>query len=251
MAITLRNGPTLERIRRIKEDHPFWGYRRVWAWLRYRERVLVNKKRVLRLMQEHSLTLKPNERLKAKRLPERSKPRPLKPREWWGIDMTKVLTPSGWVYIVLVLDWYTKRIVGHHAGPRALSKDWLEALDRAIKDQFPMGTRGMGLSLMSDNGTQPTSVAFMKACGLLGINQAFTSYSNPKGNADTERVMRTLKEELVHIREWKSQEQLTHSLKGWIKFYNEEYLHSSLDYKSPTAFEKQWEGEERLRSFGG
>ena len=251
MAITLRNGPTLERIRRIKEDHPFWGYRRVWAWLRYKERVLVNKKRVLRLMQEHSLTLKPNERLKAKRLPERSKPRPLKPREWWGIDMTKVLTPSGWVYIVLVLDWYTKRIVGHHAGPRALSKDWLEALDRAIKDQFPMGTRGMGLSLMSDNGTQPTSVAFMKACGLLGINQAFTSYSNPKGNADTERVMRTLKEELVHIREWKSQEQLTHSLKGWIKFYNEEYLHSSLGYRLPTAFEREWEGEERLRSFGG
>jgi hypothetical protein len=84
--------------------------------------------------------------------------------------------------------------------------------------------------------------------------QAFISYSNPKGNADTytksakQRVMRTLKEELVHIREWKSQEGLIKALGGWIRFYNEEYLHSSLGYKSPTTFasptscEKEWEG---------
>ena len=107
------------------------------------------------------------------------------------------------------------------------------------------------IGLMADNGAQPISTAFMKACGLLEIHQAFTSYSTPKGNADTERIMRTLKEELIHIREWQSQEQLTKSLKGWIRFYNEEYLHSSLDYKSPTAFEKEWKGEERFRSFGG
>jgi transposase InsO family protein len=244
LSVIERNGSILARIRRIKEEHPFWGYRRVWAWLRYKEHVLVNKKRVFRLMQENGLTIKPNERLKAKRLPEKPKPRPLKPRQWWGIDMTKVLTPYGWVYIVLVLDWYTKRNVGYHAGSRALSKDWLEALDRAIKVQFPKGSRGMGLNLMSDNGSQPTSEAFVKACGLLGLNQAFTSYSNPKGNADTERVMRTLKEELVHIREWKSQGELTCALECWIRFYNEEYLHSSLGYKSRTAFEKEWEGEE-------
>ena len=153
LSVIERNGSVLARIRRIKEEHPFWGYRRVWAWLRYKERVLVNKKRVLRLMQVSGLTLKPhevgeaNERLRAKRLPERPKPRPMRPKEWWGIDMTKVLTPSGWAYIVLVLDWYTKRIAGHHAGSRALSKDWLEALDRAIKVQFPKATRGMGLNL--------------------------------------------------------------------------------------------------------
>jgi len=66
----------------------------------------------------------------------------------------------------------------------------------------------------------------VKACSLLGANQAFTSYSNPKGNADTDTkaakqgVMRTLKEELVHIREWKSQEGLIKALGGWIRFYN-------------------------------
>ena len=57
---------------------------------------------------------------------------------------------------------------------------------------------------MADNGCQPTSLAFMRACAALGIRQAFTSYSNPKGNADTERFLRTLKEELVWLREWTS-----------------------------------------------
>ena len=55
---------------------------------------------------------------------------------------------------------------------------------------------------MSDNGCQPTSMAFMQACSTLGIQQAFTSYNNPKGNADTERVMRTLKEECLWLQEW-------------------------------------------------
>jgi transposase InsO family protein len=57
-------------------------------------------------------------------------------------------------------------------------------VDQAVQRQFPVGVPGHGLSLMSDNGCQPTSVAFMKTCAALGITQAFTSYNNPKGNAD-------------------------------------------------------------------
>jgi transposase InsO family protein len=62
---------------------------------------------------------------------------------------------------------------------------------------------------MSDNGSQPTSVAFMKACREMGIHQAFTSYGNAKGNADTERVFRTMKEELLWLRQWHSPFELT------------------------------------------
>jgi putative transposase len=66
----------------------------------------VNKKRIWRLMREHHLLVPPNLRLKAKRTPTRSKPKPTKPNEWWGIDMTKVLVEGvGWVSIVIVLDW--------------------------------------------------------------------------------------------------------------------------------------------------
>ena len=93
---------------------------------------------------------------------------------------------------------------------------------------------------MSDNGCQPTSIAFMEACSLLGIRQAFTSYNNPKGNADTERMMRTIKEELLWLREWTSAAELKTALKDWFEKYNRGYLHSALGYRTPERFEAEY-----------
>jgi putative transposase len=186
----------LPRIQALKAEHPFWGDRRIWAYLRFVEQQPVNKKRMLRLMREHHLLVSPNVKLKAKRTPMRSQSKPMQPNDWWGLDLTKVLVEGfGWVSIVVALDWYTKAIVGYHASLQCRAHQWLAALDLAVNRQFPDGVREQGRSLMSDNGCQPTSVAFMQACNTLGIQQAVTSYNNPKGNADTERVMRTLKEE--------------------------------------------------------
>jgi len=237
---TERNAEIVERIRQIKGDHPFWGYRRTWAHLRFVDKLEVNKKRVLRLMQKHGLSVKPNHKLKANRTPSRSKPRPDRPNQWWGIDMTKVMVEGfGWMYIVVVLDWYTKKITGYYTGMECRARHWLEALDMAVNRQFPDGVREYSLHLMSDNGSQPTSVAFMKACRDMEIVQAFTSYSNPKGNADTERVFRTMKEELLWLHEWTSPFELAGALSSWITNYNQSYLHSSLGYKSPNQFEEE------------
>jgi len=74
----------------------------------------------------------------------------------------------------------------------------------------------------------------------LDIDQAFTSYGNPKGNADTERVFRTMKEELLWLREWTSPFELADALSSWITSYNQSYLHSSLGYKSPNQFEEEY-----------
>src|SRR6266545_5034939 len=187
LRVLQRDEGLLPRIQALKAEHPFWGYRRIWASWRVVEPLSVNKKRMLRLMRAHRLLVTPNLRLKAKRTPTRSKPKPTKPNEWWGIDMTEVLVQGfGWVYIVIVLDWYTKAIVGYYAGLQCTAKHWLAALARAVNQQFPAGARGQGLSLMSENGCQPTSRAFIEACHTLGIHQASTSYHNPKGNAETE-----------------------------------------------------------------
>ena len=243
-----RNAALLVRMQALKAEHPFWGYRRIWATLRYADGLPVNKKRVLRLLREHDLLVTPNRRLKARRTPTTSKPRPTAPNQWWGIDMTKVLVESfGWVYVVVVLDWYTKKFVGYHIGLQATTAHWLAALDMAINRQFPNGVRDQDLHLMSDNGCQPTSVRFLATCGTLGIQQAFTSYNNPKGNADTERSIRTLKEECLWLREWSSPFAVGDALATWFESFNVRYLHSSLGYRTPEQCEQQWISSHQTR----
>jgi transposase InsO family protein len=125
------------------------------------------------------------------------------------------------MYITVVLDWYMKRIVGYYACMQFRGKHWLEVLNDATNLQFTDGVRENGLCLMSDNCSQPTSVSFMKTCRELGIHQTFTIYNNPKGNADTERAFRTIKEELLCLREWASPSELTDALQSWISYSNE------------------------------
>lgn len=103
----------------------------------------------------------------------------------------------------------------------------------------------MGVEIRASNAFQITGVnlsseKFMKTCRLLEIEQIFTSYNNPKGNADTERMMRTLKEELIWIREWESHRAAEEALFIWINKYNENYLHSAHGYRSPIWMEKHY-----------
>jgi putative transposase len=74
----------------------------------------------------------------------------------------------------------------------------------------------------------------------LGVQQAFTSYNNPKGNADTERVLRTLKEECLWLHEWTCPVTLASDLETGIADYNEHYLHSALGYEPPRQFEREY-----------
>ena len=76
------------------------------------------------------------------------------------------------------------KIVGHYSGKQARTSEWLEALEKGLNREFPGGVRGKGLKLMSDNGSQPTSLGFMKSCSNLEVQQVFTSYNNPKAEED-------------------------------------------------------------------
>jgi putative transposase len=128
--------------------------------------------------------------------------------------------------------------VGYDAGLQCAARHWPAALGMAVNRQFPVGTRGQGVSLMRDNGCQPTAAVLMRACATLEIHQAFTSDNNPKGNADTERFIRTLKEEGLWLREWTCPLELVTALEAWMITYNEQYLHSALGYKTPQQFER-------------
>jgi transposase InsO family protein len=239
--VTKRNEPIIEKIRDLKADHPFWGYRRIWAHLNFIDHISVSQNKIHRLMKQHDLIVPKNMKLKAKRKADTKKPVPSEPNQWWGIDMTKVMIDGiGWIYVVIVIDWHTKKVVGHYAGLQAKAWHWLVALNKAVNFQFPEGVKNKGLHLMADNGCQPTATSFMKACSDMGVHQAFTSYNNPKGNADTERFMRTLKEELVWINEWRTPTSFLKALDDWIERYNTSYLHSSLGYMPPNTFEQNY-----------
>ena len=141
---------------------------------------------------------------------------------------------------MLVLDWYTKSIGGYAAGLPCTAQLGLAALDMAVNRQFPEGAREQGLALMRDNGCQPTSVAFMRACSTLGMHQTFTSDHHPKGNADTERGIRTLKEEGLWLQEWTCPFAFARALGRWIDEYHEHSLHSALGDKPPRQFERDY-----------
>ena len=222
----------------IKQEHPLWGYRRIWAYLRYRQEHIVGKNRVYRVMKENNLLVTKNMKLTAKRTPLRSKPRATRLNQYWGMDMTKILFPDGWGYLHVVKDWYSKEIVGWQFNKMSRAEDWLEALNHGVNNRFPFGIREATRrpELITDNGCQPTSARFMKASHTLGIKQIFTSFNNPKGNADTERLMRTIKEDLVWVREWDSSFAFERAFKNWVEAYNSDFPHMSLGYQTPQQF---------------
>jgi transposase InsO family protein len=250
-----RNELLLSQIKAIKVDHPLWGYRRIWSYLKYRQGIPVNKKRIYRIMKEQNLLVYPEVRLKAKRGPIKPKPIATCPNQFWGIDMTKIrMNTWDWLYLTVVLDWHTKEIVGYSLSLQSKTDDWLNALEMAVSYRFPTGIREclsatstlsggsasggkeQQLFLISDNGCQPTSQRFMMSCSLLGVKQIFTTWSNPKGNSDTERVIRTIKEDIVWPYEWDNPFDFEVALNKWINDYNRDFPHQSLNNLTPRQF---------------
>ena len=241
--MTKANIQLLKDIGELKADHPAWGYRRVWAYLKYRRGLPINHKRVYRLMKINGLLVKRNQNLRSKRDPKTHKPKTIVPNEIWGMDMTKILIPSyGWAYLHIVIDWGSKKLVGWNLRSTSKTEDWLDSLHLGLNKQFPACVReAKSLMLVTDNGCQPTSKRFDFECRKLGIDHIFTSFCNPKGNADTERVIKTIKEDLIWPRDWQSFEELEQAMDKWIKDYNEGYPHMTLNYMTPYEYEQWYE----------
>ncbi|OGU70988.1 MAG: hypothetical protein A3H45_12615 [Ignavibacteria bacterium RIFCSPLOWO2_02_FULL_55_14] len=233
-----QNRQLLERIKEIKLRFPAWGYRRVRALLKKRLHMPLARKRIRRLMKLSAL-LVDVKRYKAKRTPQTTKPRATRKNQWWGTDMTKFYVNTvGWVYLVIVLDWYSRKIAGFSFGRIPNTDLWLQALHMAVQNECPLGTRAYGLNLMSDNGSQPTSGKYEKELETLGMNHVTTSYNNPKGNAETERVIRTIKEDAIWPYEFDTITEAIEVVTQQITFYNTEYPHSALGELSPVEFEQ-------------
>jgi len=211
-----------------------YGYRRVAWWLRRKEGLPVNRKRVLRVMRERGLLVR-SRRLRARRRKEWGRVEAAAPNQIWQSDMTKVWAgPNvGWAYLVSVIDCCTREIVGWDLSLRCRSQEALAALNRAVLEVLPFGSRGTGLTLTTDNGTQFTSARYVETLNQLGITHRRTAYNHPEGNSYIERFHRSLKEEEVWLNEYQNFDQAERSIARWIEEYNHDRPHRGLRGRTP------------------
>lgn len=158
----------------------------------------------------------------------------LKPNQKWGCDITYIPTREGFVYLAVVLDFYSRKIVGYKMGTQLHAELCCEALRKAGLLRSPPED----LIHHSDRGVQYASIAYRKILKELKLIQSMSRTGNCYDNAMVESFFHTLKVELVHQNEYQTREECIRDVEGYITgFYNNTRLHSSLGYLSPVDFE--------------
>jgi putative transposase len=158
-----------------------------------------------------------------------------RPNEIWQSDMTKIWAGPGigWAYLVSVIDCCTREIVGWNLALRCRTEDALTAIEQAVLQRLPAGSREVDLTLTTDNGTQFTSSRFLETLGRLGITHRRTAYHHPEGNSYIERFHRSLKEEEVWTAEYRTLEEARASIARWIAEYNHDRPHCGVQNRTP------------------
>jgi len=222
---------------------PTYGYRRVAWWLGRNEGLRVNRKRVLRVMRERGLLVR-SRRLRARRRKEWGRVEATAPNQIWQSDMTKIWAgpTAGWAYLVSVIDCCTREIVGWNLSARCRTEEALAAVEQAVLERLPAGSRSSTLTLTTDNGTQFTSTRFLETMRRLGITHRRTAYHHPEGNSYIERFHRSLKEEEVWTAEYRSLEEARDSIARWIEEYNHDRPHRGVNNRTPREAFLAFEG---------
>jgi len=226
-----------------KQSHKLYGYRRVHAELRS-QGVYCNKKRVLSLMKKKNIAAKRRKKFKQTTNSNHSNyisPNLLNqnfrvnsPNEVWVSDITYISTYEGWLYLAVILDLFSRKVVGWSMSNRMTSQLVIDSLNHAIMGRNPEA----GLIFHSDRGSQYASIDFRKTIKKNNIIQSMTKKGNCYDNAVAESFFHTLKTELVYWEKYKTRNEAKSSIFRFIEgFYNRRRRHSYLDYFSPSNFE--------------
>ena len=159
-----------------------------------------------------------------------------RPNQVWATDATGILTGQGWLYLVAVLDLFSRRVVGWAMGPILDAPMAIAALQMALRQR----RLEHSLILHSDRGSQFASIAYRQLLAQHGLVASMSRPDNCYDNAFIESFWSSLKYELVYHQRFATRAEARTAIFNYIEtFYNRIRLHSSLDYKSPTAFESQ------------
>lgn len=226
------------------ESRDSYGSPRITEELRS-QGLVCNKKRIAALMRKNGIAAKIYRKYKIttqsdhrRTVTENILSRRFKregPNEVWTSDITYIRTEEGWLYLAVVMDVYSRKIIGWELDKR-LGSDLVErAAKKALFDREVQRET----IFHSDQGIQYTSESFRKLLRENGFIQSMSRRGNCYDNAVTERFFHTLKTELVNRRRYKSREEARRSIFEYIEiFYNRKRIHSSLGYLSPVEFEK-------------
>ena len=158
------------------------------------------------------------------------------PNRLWVADMTYVPTWTGFVYLAMVLDAFSRKVVGWAMGERMTSDLVLSALNMALHTRRPDS-----VIHHSDQGSQYTSIAFGSRCAQMGVRPSMGTVGDAYDNAMAESFFATLECELIGRRSFKSKAEARAALFAWIEgWYNPRRLHSSLGYLSPIKYEEKF-----------
>lgn len=222
----------MNEIQDLWEKHPFYGYRRITATLR-RSGYKVNRKRVQRLMSKMGLqALYPKPRLSQANAEHKKYPYLLKglslerADQVWATDITYIRMNPGFVYLVAIIDLYSRYIVSWKLSISLDAGFCVEALEEALIKSCPE-------IFNTDQGCQFTSASWIEVVEAHGIQISMDGKGRCMDNIYAERLWRSLKYEEVYLRSYESVYEAKQSLARYIEFYNNHRPHQALGYQTP------------------
>lgn len=248
----LESQSLIEEIKKThKKSRRTYGSPRVHAKLK-KQGIACSRKRVAKLMKQEKIQAKM--RKKWKKTTQHSKkvveiaPNHLdqqfhveKPNKVWVSDITYVWTAEGWLYIAVILDLFSRKVVGLSMG-ESLSADLvIKALKQAL---YRRSMIAKDLMHHSDRGCQYTSKEFRELAHRHGIELSMSAKGHCYDNAVAESFFHTLKTEETHLNRYRTRGECKMAVFEYVEvFYNRQRLHSTLGYTSPADFEKDWEND--------
>jgi putative transposase len=221
---------------------PFYGSRRMTAWLARRGES-VNRKRVQRLLRVMGLeAIYPKPRLSARAAGHRVYPYLLRgvaverPGQVWSADVTYVPLPGGFMYLAATIDWYSRLVVAWRLSNTLDGTFCLEMLEEALG-------RGRPEVFNTDQGVQFTAAAWTGRLESAGVRVSMDGRGRCLDNVFVERLWRSVKHEDVYLRGYETVPDLERGLTAYFRFYNQERPHQSLGYRTPAEVHAGEEGK--------